>query len=120
MLKIKYVFFLSVFITLTGCSNDQGINVVVLNNSGKTIKDVELVYKGGKEGLGELKKGEVKKGVLSPNQESSLEINVILNETIKINSQIDTYFERGYEGDIYISIDPKLNSVLIKQEIKAS
>ena len=117
MLKI---IFLSVFIFLIGCSNEQGINVIVLNSSGKAIRNVELIYKGGKENLGELKNGEVKKGVLSPKQESSLEINVTLDEKIKTNSQIDTYFERGYKGDIYISIDSQFNSVLTKQKIKIS
>lgn len=52
-----------------------------------------------------------------PQKSSTLEINVVLEDGRNIDTKLDTYFERGYTGEIDIIINKGFNAKIIDDRI---
>lgn len=94
-------------LVLSGC----GIKVTVINDSNEAIKNVEVVYNGGKMTLPKLEsKSRIKKRI-SPKGESDLELKYRDHKDALHVKKVDVYFESGigYSGDIVITVDPNDN-----------
>ena len=88
---------------LSSCSS-KGIAVTIENKSGHKVKNIVLRYTGGEKEVKEIKNNTSWTGKINPNGESHLEIDFIYQQNSKHHSEIDTYFEEGYQGRLIITI----------------
>jgi hypothetical protein len=93
-----------VLLVLSGC----GIKVTVINDSNEAIKNVEVVYNGGKMTVPKLESKSRIKEQISPKGESDLELKYRDHTNVLHVKKVDVYFESGigYSGDIVITVDP--------------
>jgi len=87
---------------LSSCSS-KGIAVTIENKSGHKVKNVILRYTGGKKEVKEIKNDTSWTGDIDPNGASHLEIDFIYQQNSRHHS-VDTYFEKGYQGTLIITI----------------
>jgi hypothetical protein len=101
---------------LSSCSS-KGIAVTIENKSGHRVENVVLRYTGGTKEVKEIEDDTSWTGHIDPNGESHLEIDFIDQQNRKHHSKIDTYFEKGYQGMIIITIGQN-GKVKFQDEVK--
>jgi hypothetical protein len=99
-------FILFLFITaLVGCSN-SGVEVVIKNQSGLELTDVNLSFTGGKKLFPRLGSLNELRTRVRPTSASHLNIGFKEPSGKEHKQEVDTYFEPGYKGTVSILIGP--------------
>lgn len=96
--------FLLAATAVSGCTGTGQIMVAVTNNSGMPIQAVAVRYTGGAAQLGPLKVGERQEAGITPSGESHIELDIYLDNGKVEHRQVDTYFEKGYQGVVEITL----------------
>lgn len=94
-------------VLVIGCAGDAPITVSLENRSGRAIQSVVAAYTGGAARFGPLGVNESQEVEIRPTGESHLELEIQPVEGQAEHRVVDTYFEKGYQGKIRITLDPK-------------
>lgn len=108
------VFFVVGFFTIY---LSRGINVIVENRGGESIKNLSIDFTGGNHFIGELLPQESNRAGIKPTSESDLKVSFTDSLGNNKTENIDLYIEPGYSGTIYISIDSTNGNVTWYAEI---
>lgn len=89
-----------------GCTGAAPITVSLENRSGQAIQSIVAAYTGGAARFGPLGVNESQEVEIRPTGESHIELEIQPVEGQVEHRVVDTYFERGYRGQIRITLDP--------------
>jgi hypothetical protein len=89
-----------------GCTGAAPITVSLENRSGRAIQSIAAAYTGGVARFGPLGVNESQEVEIKPTGESHIELEIQPAEGQAEHRVVDTYFERGYRGQIRITLDP--------------
>lgn len=82
-----------------------GVRVLIANESDAAFRNMELIYTGGVERIGELGPNATYTTHVNPTSESHLELSWIGTKGQKHFYRIDVYMEPDYIGSVAIKID---------------
>lgn len=95
-----------------------GIDINIIRYPKNTIKYIDLIYEGGVERV-VMKNTENELIALKfkPKYTSSLVVKVIPVVGEEVINELDTYFEKGYTGNINISVNDDFKAVIVKEDL---
>lgn len=120
MKKYLYVFFITIIIFIIVFVLyffNEGINVVIKNNSSVVIEKIDVKYTGGVKTIDFLNINEVKSTKIISTGESSMDLYIYYKNKTNQHCAINTYFESSYTGSIEIVVNKDL-CVKTKDDIK--
>jgi hypothetical protein len=91
-----------------GCTGAAPITVSLENRSGQAIQSVVAAYTGGIARFGPLGINESQEVEIRPTGDSHIELEIQPVKGQVERRVVDTYFERGYRGQIRITLDADL------------
>ncbi len=95
----------------------KGVKVTVENTSGNNLEDLQVVFTGGVEHLGQLEANKAVSSRINPESESSLKITWRDSAGNRHSEDIDIYMERNYKGHVTIRLESN-NSISVDDDIK--
>jgi hypothetical protein len=98
--------------------SSKGIHVIIVNNSDRTLENVQVVFRGGNIALGQMPNGASRSVVVQPEGESSVVVNYREDNGQSFSHDADVYIESwGYEGSLTMTIEPH-GDVRVLNEIR--
>ena len=85
----------------------QGVEVLLINDGLRPIKQVKIVFTGGTSYIPQLSSKSQYKIYVNPTSESHLNVEFVDSNGLSHREMVDVYFERNYRGKIIIKIDDK-------------
>ncbi|MCP5048515.1 MAG: hypothetical protein GY940_15200 [bacterium] len=102
--KTTYALALSLLILpLFHCSS--GVILSFTNNSGQTLRDLEIFYTGGSVSVEKSVPGSTETFKVNPTSESHIEIQFKDQNNKTYKGNVGVYFESGYSGTLDMEID---------------
>jgi hypothetical protein len=99
------VYILPIIIIILIIFFNYNIKVTVINNSGASLRNIKMFYRGGEAQLDKLQPNESWKASINPKGESSLIIEFVDDKGRERSANIGIYLEQGYKGHIKIIIE---------------
>ena len=93
-------------LVLAGCSaGSSGIEVIVRNDGTAVVNDLTLAFSGGEKSVSSLPAGQKASFRINPKGESHLGLAFTDSGGQRKSTNIDVYFETGYQGVVDVRID---------------
>lgn len=97
------------FLFNTAIAGTRGVDVVLINDGGRPIKDLRILFRGGEEHISRLASGGMHTVKVNPDGESDLGIEFLDSKGTNHKEVLDVYIERNYRGRIIVRIDSEGN-----------
>lgn len=105
------VYILNVFLMLN-CGALDKFYVEIINNSRQELKNVNIIYTGGKAQIGKIGIGERQKVQVNPTGESHIEISFSVDNGIEHHDTLNAYIEPSYKGFVVVRIDSSFRAFI--------
>ncbi len=102
-MKKILIFLLVIGFIATGCGKNTAIEVSVYNQSGEEIRNVTLIYTGGRVNSDLIRPGEMSILRVNPTGASDIQIQ-FSSKGQHVEQKLDVYFENNYSGYLAINI----------------
>jgi hypothetical protein len=84
---------------------NNGVRFVVVNNSGSTVNNINIVYTGGAKVVDQLKAGKTYRTNINPNGDSDIAIKWFGSDGLEYEQGLGTYIEHNYGGKVTVEIN---------------